>query len=109
MTPAKAIRVLCKICKNGSQYKCTSENCKLNDKRLSTLKRIKAYCLTCNSAQSYKGVKDCDGKVLNPEPYICPLHPYRLGHNPKLKGKGRKMTSEEFKERVRSRRKEAFL
>lgn len=108
ITPLRAIRVMCKLCKNGYHFECKSEVCKLNNKYLSTLKRIKAHCITCIPEQSIQGIRKCDGKVLNPEPHICPLHPYRLGHNPKLKGKGRKMTSEEFKEQVRSRRKEAF-
>lgn len=88
MTPSKAIKIECKYCKNGNHFKCESQECKLNDKKLSALKKIKAHCKTCIPSQDYRDVKKCDGKVLGPEPHICPLLPYRLGKNPKLKGKG---------------------
>ena len=47
------------------------------------LKAIRLYCLGCvcstDEHKFYKEVRDCH--VEN-----CPLHPYRMGHNPKRKG-----------------------
>lgn len=88
MTPTKAIKLECSHCKNDFKFQCENKVCRLNNKKLFTLKRIKSYCLTCVLDQNIRGVKNCDGKVLTPEPRICPLHPYGLGHNPKLKGRG---------------------
>jgi hypothetical protein len=51
-------------------------------KYLSPLKSIKLYCFEC-AGGSAKERKDCS--LLD-----CPLYPYRLGHNPKLKGVRRK-------------------
>jgi hypothetical protein len=65
--------------------KCKSVDCKLNNKALPALKRIKAHCISCVPEQNLKGVRECTGELLNG---ICPLHPYREGHNPKRKGKG---------------------
>lgn len=89
MTPSKAIKAECRYCMNATVFRgCSSEICKLNDISIkSNLKRIKSHCITCIPEQSLQGVRKCDGKITNPEPHICPLHPYRLGHNPKLKGK----------------------
>jgi hypothetical protein len=84
MTPSKAIKTECRACKNGHIYDCTSDACKLNDRTLSPLKRIKAHCISCVPEQNIYGVKKCTGRLLNGN--ICPLHPYREGHNPKRKG-----------------------
>lgn len=94
MTPKKAILTECRYCLNTTVFRgCSSEICKLNDVTVkSSLKRIKAHCITCIPEQSLQGVRKCDGKVTNPEPHICVLHPYRLGHNPKRAGLGRKGT-----------------
>jgi len=88
MTPRKAVKQECKHCKNGLQFVCYSDTCQLNNHELTHLKRIKAHCITCVPEQNIQSVRKCTGKVLNPEPHDCPLHPYRLGHNPKSKGKG---------------------
>jgi len=87
MTPTKAIRIECLYCRNGQiYYKCKSD-CELKNKKLSPLKRIKGYCLNCTPEHSYQGVRACKGEFLNPELHKCPLHLYRLGKNPTLKGK----------------------
>ncbi len=52
----------------------------------SPLKKIRAHCLDC--VGSKKAVKECDGKVLNPDPHICPLYKFRNGKNPNRKGIG---------------------
>lgn len=86
MTPAKAIKSECKRCLGGIRgIKCDSEVCKLNNKSLSPLKRIKAHCLDC--VETRQEVKNCTGKLLF-EDRLCFLHPYRLGKNPRLKGLG---------------------
>lgn len=48
-------------------------------KTLSPLKAIRQYCLECGG--SFKVVKDCSSTY-------CPLHIYRLGHDPQRKGIG---------------------
>jgi len=93
LTPTKAIKQECRYCMNFQRIRCASEICKLNlnhHKELTPLKRIKAHCIDCIPEQSTRGVTKCDGWVLNPEPHACPLHPYRLGHNPRRKGIGGK-------------------
>jgi hypothetical protein len=86
MTPAKAIKLECRWCMGSvKRFTCDSQICKLNNKSLSPLKRIKSHCLDC--VESRKEVKDCTGKLLF-ENRTCYLHPYRLGKNPKLKGLG---------------------
>lgn len=86
MTPAKAIGLECKWCSGieGKRLiaKCNSEICKLNNKSLSPLKRIKAHCLDC--VETRQEVKNCTGKLLF-EDRLCYLHPYRLGKNPRKK------------------------
>lgn len=86
MTPTKAIRLECKWCMGMAKAaKCESEVCKLKDKSLSSLKRIKLHCLDCVGTK--KEVKECTGKLLS-EDRLCYLHPYRFGHNPRQKGIG---------------------
>ena len=86
MTPAKAIKLECRWCMGGVRsFKCNSDICKLNDKSLTPLKRIKAHCLDC--VETRQEVKGCTGKLLH-ENRICYLHQYRFGHNPKRKGIG---------------------
>ncbi|OHB35069.1 MAG: hypothetical protein A2Y08_02740 [Planctomycetes bacterium GWA2_40_7] len=86
ITPSKAIKLECKGCMGSMKsFKCDSQICKLNNKSLSPLKRIKAHCLDC--VETRQEVKDCTGKLLF-EDRVCYLHPYRLGKNPKSAGKG---------------------
>ncbi len=88
MTPAKAIQLECKWCcgfdGKRKATNCGSEICKLNDKKMSHLKRIKAHCLDC--VETRQDVKNCSGKLLH-EDRLCYLHPYRFGVNPKRKSK----------------------
>lgn len=85
-TPTKAIKAECKECLGGRNgRRCESKICKLNDKSLSKLKRIKSHCMDC--VETRQEVKNCSGKLLY-EPRLCYLHPYRLGHNPRLRGIG---------------------
>ena len=94
MTPSKAIKLECKSCMGGAKsFKCKSEICKLNDKSLSHLKRIKAHCLDC--VETRQEVKDCTGKLLS-EDRPCFLHLYRFGHNPKRKGIGNRLGNPKF-------------
>ncbi len=91
MTPAKAIRLECKWCMGSvKSFRCDSEICKLNDKSLSPLKRIRAHCLDCTETR--QEVKNCTGKLLF-EYRLCFLHSYRMGTNPKRKGIGNKKPS----------------
>ncbi len=85
-TPAHAIKQECKYCSNGQRINCNTTVCKLSKSVMtaSPLKRIKAHCLDCVGGK--KGVKECDGKVLNPDPHICPLYKFRNGKNPNRKG-----------------------
>jgi hypothetical protein len=89
MTPARAIKLECKWCRGFEGIRkaatCDSDICKLNDKALSPLKRIKLHCLDC--VETRQEVKNCTGKLLSEE-RLCYLHPYRFGHNPKRKGIG---------------------
>jgi len=74
---------------------CETKECALYSYRLgkrphgepTALKAIKAFCLACVDGNQVE-VKNCTGP--------CHLHYYRLGHNPKLKGrgKGRDMTKQ---------------
>jgi len=65
---------------------CETKECALYSYRLgkrphgepTALKAIKAFCLACVDGNQVE-VKNCTGP--------CHLHFYRLGHNPKLKGK----------------------
>lgn len=89
ITPKEAILVQCRFCLNTKAFRgCRSTMCKLNVQFLSSLKKIKAHCLDCITVSTAQAVRKCDGKVLNPIPHICSLHPYRLGHNPRRKGIG---------------------
>ena len=86
ITPSKAIKLECKWCMGGTRgMNCDSEICKLNNKSLLPLKRIKSHCLDC--VETRQEVKDCTGKLLS-ENRLCYLHPYRMGTNPKRKGIG---------------------
>lgn len=94
MTPAKAIKLECRSCRGGAKsFKCDSQICKLNNRILSHLKRIKLHCLDC--VETRQEVKDCSGKLLS-ENRLCYLHPYRLGHNPKRKGIGNRLGNPRF-------------
>lgn len=84
MTPKQSVLTECKYCNNTINFHgCSSELCQLNNTDLPHVKRIKEHCLNCVPEQSVYAVKECDGKISSPEPHICPLHPYRLGKNPK--------------------------
>jgi hypothetical protein len=100
MTPGKAIKLECKWCKGGARgMNCYSEVCKLNNKSLSPLKRIKAHCFDC--VETRQEVKDCSGKLLS-ENRLCYLHPYRFGHNPKRKGIGNRLGNPKFLQKTRT-------
>lgn len=86
LTPSEAIKQECRYCMNFQKIKCESEICKLRNKNLTPLRRIKEHCLECHPDHSTQGARSCDGIVLYPEYHICPLHIYRLGKNPYLKG-----------------------
>ena len=94
MTPSKAIKLECKWCMGSMKsFKCDSQICKLNDRTLSHLKRIKLHCLDC--VETRQEIKDCTGKLLF-EDRLCYLHSYRLGHNPKRKGIGNRLGNPKF-------------
>lgn len=94
MTPAKAIKLECRSCMGGAKsFKCDSQICKLNDRDLSPLKRIKLHCLDC--LENKREVRNCSGKLFF-EDRLCFLHPYRLGHNPKRKGIGNRLGNPKF-------------
>jgi len=94
MTPLQAIRKYCLWCMCGSIREvslCTSNEtnpkCPLWPLRFGkrvkgyrSLKQIRLKCLDCSS-ESPKEVRECRFKD-------CPLYQYRMGKNPKLKGKG---------------------
>jgi hypothetical protein len=89
--PKAAIKKECAWCKNGNVFNCCDDMCYLNEGYhtfKSALRRIKRHCISCVPSQSIQGVGSCDGKVLNPEPHDCPLHPFRLGTNPNRRGMG---------------------
>ncbi len=50
----------------------------MNNKKLTPLKSIRAYCLDCSNRQP-KEVREC-------EITDCPLYEFRFGTNPKRKG-----------------------
>lgn len=52
----------------------------MEEKILTPLKAIRAKCLDCCCWQPTE-VRLCPVKD-------CPLYPYRMGHNPRLKGRG---------------------
>jgi len=94
MSYQKQINAECKQC-NGitrkhPDFNCMS-NCQLNNMNLTPLKRIKAHCLECvGDENKYNDVRECNGRVICSDTgkFIqCPLHFYRMGKNPKLKGR----------------------
>lgn len=86
ISPAQSIKAECKWCMGGTRgMKCDSEVCKLNNKSLSHLKRIKAHCLDC--VETREDVKKCTGKLLF-EDRLCYLHPYRFGKSGRKGKKG---------------------
>jgi hypothetical protein len=89
-TPGVAIKKECQWCKNGNVFDCRDDMCFLNKSFYNfknNLLRIKRHCVSCVPEQSIFGVEKCSGKVLNPEPHDCPLHPFRLGKNSNLRRK----------------------
>lgn len=89
-TPLKSIRKKCLSCQENSAKvrRCEFENCMFFPFRTGVgrpkLKDIRKYCLWC-CCESIQEVRLCpsDGKQSS----LCPLHPYRFGKNPKLKGR----------------------
>ena len=98
MTPGEAIRAFCIACVGGSIYetrncggdKCLNGGCDENGvcwlypyrlgKGRPSVKLIRKTCLWCQGDQQ-TFVKEC--------PTVsCPLHPYRMGHNPSRAGIG---------------------
>lgn len=88
MTPRKAMETECRFCKNGQRFDCESNACELNNLALSSLRRIRAHCLTCIGSSPQ--VAGCRGDILYPSPHKCSLWEYRLGTNPKRRGIGGK-------------------
>lgn len=89
MTPTKAIKQECRFCNNvPKSIICDSKHCQLNNRELSTLRRIKAHCMECVPEKTLAAVRECSGKVFGADPHTCFLHIYREGHNPKRKGMG---------------------
>ncbi len=102
MKPSQAIRSECRFCLGTVKgAKCESVICKLNDKFLSALKRIKFHCLEC--VESKREVKDCAGDLLSEE-RLCYLYLYRMGTNPQRKGIGNRKPSLEGLEFYRKQR-----
>jgi len=73
---------------DSDPHLCREKDCPLYRKwdkgkqgsKLSPLQAVKRYCAWCFNGQS-RQVRDCTATH-------CSLYPYRMGHNPKLKGKG---------------------
>ena len=105
MTPRKAVRLFCLDCVGGSQAevkKCRGDVC-LNGgtnqigkclfyahragKGRVSVKTIRKMCLFCMCGD-VKEVRECHASP-DQSGFGCPLHPYRMGKNPKLKGKRR--------------------
>ncbi len=96
LTPTKSVKLHCYIfCMNqqiGTPSNCQDMECVLKNKKISALKRIKAFCAEC--APDFKP-KYCKGIILNTKETRdygkCSLWVYRFGKNPKLRGltKGR--------------------
>jgi len=103
LTPLKSVRKYCLwcCCNNESEVKqCPATNCALHKFRLGkgniSVKDIRAKCIDCSGGELNR-VKDCPfSKALTPEQskkpdsnsgnYPCSLYPYRMGHNPNIKG-----------------------
>ena len=96
-SPMKAIRAMCLECVgyvSDEVKNCTAPDCPVHPFRLgrsirgrSRLKAIKQHCLECMGG-SRSTVKEChSGPRLADDEPGCPVHEYRTGHNPKLKGK----------------------
>lgn len=95
MTPLQAIRKFCLLCCNDSSKEVAI--CPANElepvcplwplrfgrgvKGYRPLKQIRLKCLDCSS-ESPAEVRECQSND-------CLLYEYRMGKNPKLKGKGR--------------------
>lgn len=86
MTPSNAIKEQCRYCLPSNWTSCDSMACNLNNKQLSSLKRIRAHCLDC--VGTHPEVSSCTGNALYPASHKCSLWVYRAGKNPSLKGKG---------------------
>lgn len=91
ITPLLCLRRECLTCMGGSSQlvaECETRGCDLHSHRFgkrvpgerSALRAIRAFCLACVDGSDVE-VKNCTGP--------CHLHFYRLGKNPKLKGKGK--------------------
>lgn len=86
MTAVQAVKAECRLCNNTQLFfGCASEICALNNRQgyKSTVRMIKAHCLTCVPEQHLGAVKDCDGQVFSKGSIAkCNLHPFRLGKSP---------------------------
>ncbi len=97
LTPLKAIREHCLCCCGDSSLEvrlCPSVKCPLYPARLGRgttglrlLKLIRTRCKDCT--ETLEEIKNCQFKKQSGD-MSCSLYPYRMGKNPKLKGKGRK-------------------
>jgi len=98
-SPLRSIRAMCLECivyVSDEVKGCTIPDCPLYPFRLgrsvkgkSRLKAINQHCRECMGG-SLSMVKDChSGPRLADDEPGCPVHEYRAGHNPKLKGKRR--------------------
>jgi hypothetical protein len=87
LKPTAAIKEHCKwYCMNDhfGLSNCVTPSCHLRKKK-SALQRIRDWCKEC--AADFKPW-ECTGEVLNTEytrKWKCPLHPYRMGKNSRLK------------------------
>lgn len=90
ITPARAIRIECKVCLRDRRGLCQTEYCHLNGSGPS-LKRIKEHCRDCAPGHQ---VEDCTGQIIGTQAAAlnslygihlidgkatCPLFPYRYG------------------------------
>ena len=92
ITPSKAIRIECAVCRRDRRP-CTSMDCTLNSAG-KPLQWIKEHCHECATDHQ---PEYCAGELVGVqrqilaavmgvslEDAICPLHPYRMGKNPKM-------------------------
>ena len=102
-SPMEAIRARCLECvgyHSAEVLNCKDRDCALYPFRLGTvpidrpsrLRAIRKHCLECMNG-SAEAVKDCtSGPGLAKGEPGCPVFQFRLGKNPKLKGKGKTPT-----------------
>jgi len=102
-TPLLCVRRECLTCMGRSSRlvsECKTRDCALHPYRFgkrppgepSALQATKIFCLACVGG-NYAEVKNCTGP--------CQLHFYRLGKNPKLKGKGKGRDMSKVREAIK--------